>query len=147
MPDPIHVLCPHCGVANRLPAARLAEAPRCGACKAPLFDGHPVALDDAAFRAHLRGDDIPLLVDFWATWCGPCRTMAPEFERAASLLEPRVRLAKVDIDAAPALAAELGIQSVPTIALFARGREVARRSGAMPARQIAAWVAEAAAQP
>ena len=145
MPEPVQVVCPHCDTINRVPAGRLADAPRCGECRAPLFGGRPVPLSDARFRRHLGSSGIPLLVDFWASWCGPCRAMAPEFEAAARALEPRVRLAKVSTEEAPGLAAELRISGVPTLALFAGGREVARRAGAMPARRIAEWASRAAA--
>jgi thioredoxin 2 len=145
MPEPVQVVCPHCDTINRVPAGRLADAPRCGGCRAPLFGGRPVPLSDARFRRHLGNSGIPLLVDFWASWCGPCRAMAPEFEAAARALEPRMRLAKVSTEEAPGLAAELRISGIPTLALFAGGREVARQAGAMPARRIVEWASRAAA--
>ena len=143
MTDALHVVCPACDAVNRVPAARLAEAPRCGSCKGPLFARRPVELDETRFRHHARESGIPLLVDFWASWCGPCRVMAPAFEAAARELEPAMRLVKVSTEEAPRLAAELRIQSIPTLALFAGGREVARQAGAMRAGGITAWAREA----
>ena len=145
MSDAVELPCPDCGAVNRVPRARLADDPRCGHCKAPLFQGKPLALDEAGFRRHLRLSGVPLLVDFWASWCGPCRVMAPEFEAAAKLLEPRLRLVKVSTEEAEALAAELQIRSIPTLALFRGGREVARQAGAMRMRDIVAWAEHALA--
>jgi thioredoxin 2 len=145
MPELVQVVWPHCDTINRLPADRLADAPRCGKCRTALFEGRPASLSEARFRRHLSHSGVPLLVDFWASWCGPCRTMAPEFEAAARALEPRMRLAKVSTEEAPGLAAELRISGIPMLALFAGGQEVARQAGAMPARQIIEWASRTAA--
>lgn len=140
MNDPqILVACPHCGSMNRLPRSRLGETPKCGRCRQPVFAGKPVALTSATFDQHALRSELPLLVDFWAPWCGPCRTMAPQFEIAAKSLEPQVRLAKVDTEAEPALGARFGIRSIPTLVLLHAGKEIGRQAGATGADQIVQW--------
>jgi len=134
-----HVVCPHCQAVNRLHEERAGEKPRCGRCHQPLFNG-PVELTAGTFETHVSRNDIPVLVDFWAPWCGPCKMMAPQFVQAAATLEPRVRLAKVNTEAEPDLGARFGIRSIPTLALFRDGREVARQAGAMAAGDIVRWV-------
>ncbi len=140
MSDPLHLVCPHCHAVNRVPAERLGAAPACGQCHQPLFAGQPLAVDAAGFERQLARNDIPVLVDFWAPWCGPCKMMAPHYAQAAAQLEPRVRLLKVDTDAEQALGARYAIRSIPTLVLFKGGREVARQSGAMQAAGIVQWV-------
>jgi thioredoxin 2 len=135
----LQIACPHCHAINRVPAARLHEGAVCGRCKSRLFGGEPFALDAAHFDAHAGRSELPLLVDFWAPWCGPCRTMAPAYRQAAKLLEPRLHLAKVDTEAQPSLGARFGIRSIPTLALFQHGRELARQAGAMPVQAIVQW--------
>ncbi len=142
MTEPLHIVCPHCHTTNRVQAEHLGSNPDCGQCHQALFAGHPVELDDAtAFDKHLARSQIPMLVDFWAPWCGPCRMMAPAYEQAAALLEPKIRVAKVNTEAAQALGARFNIRSIPTLALFVGGKEVARQAGAMTnPSQIAQWV-------
>jgi thioredoxin 2 len=125
---------------NRIPAARLGDRPVCGKCRQPLFTGHPLVLNDSNFNQQLTRSDIPVVVDFWATWCGPCKMMAPAYEQAAAQLEPRVRLAKLNTEEAQQTAGRFAIRSIPTIVLFDRGREVARQSGAMSSPQLVQWI-------
>ena len=127
-----------------MPRAKLGQGAKCGNCHKALFEAHPLALDRARFDRHLEKGDLPLLVDFWAPWCGPCRAMAPEFERAAHRLEPNVRLVKVNVDEEPALAERYGIRSIPTLAVFSHGKEVARQAGTMSAADLERWVASVA---
>lgn len=145
MTEFVHVVCPHCTAVNRLPKDRLSAAPACGQCHQGLFAAHPAEVDATAFDRHLRRSEVPLLVDFWAPWCGPCRMMAPHFVAAAAVLEPRFRLLKVDTEAHPELGARYGIRSIPTLVLFSGGREVARQSGAMLEAGIVQWAQAQAA--
>jgi thioredoxin 2 len=140
MSDVIHVVCPHCNGLNRVPAARLGERPKCGRCHQPLFTATPVILNEDNFQRHVEDSDLPVVVDFWAPWCGPCKMMAPVFEQAAAQFDTRLRLAKLNTEEAPALAARYGIRSIPTLIVFRRGREVDRVSGALPPAQLSAWL-------
>ncbi len=140
MNDPLHVVCPYCHTTNRVRADQLLLHPDCGSCKRPLFSGHPVVLDEASFERHVQRSHLPVLVDFWAPWCGPCRAMAPAFEQAAAELEPHVRVVKVNTEDAPGLATRLNIRSIPTLALFRGGQEVGRQPGALTrASDIVQW--------
>jgi len=141
--DILNAVCPQCSAINRLPAARAGEQPDCGRCGAPLFDGRPVELDEQRFDRVVGRSGLPVVVDFWAGWCGPCRAMAPQFEAAAKRLAGRVQFAKVDTDRETGLAGRFGIRSLPTVVLMRDGREVARASGAMSAAQLEQWIARA----
>jgi thioredoxin 2 len=136
----LHVVCPHCDTVNRIAAPRLSEAPVCGHCHRRLFAAAPLDLSEANFQRFIERNDLPVVVDFWAPWCGPCKMMAPEYVAAAGELEPKVRLAKLDTEANPSLANRFTIRSIPTMVLFKGGREVARQSGAMGRADIARWV-------
>jgi thioredoxin 2 len=138
--DSIHVVCPHCDTVNRIQAARMNDRPGCGKCKQKLFTGNPVVLTECNFDKQITRNDIPVVVDFWAPWCGPCRMMAPAFKQAATELEPRVRLAKLNTEEAQSIAAQFNIRSIPTLAIFDHGREVTRQAGAMHQAQLMQWV-------
>lgn len=137
------VACPADGALNRVARDKLGAQPKCGKCGKPLFQGGTVDLTAANFGRHALKSDLPVVIDFWAAWCGPCRTMSPNFEAAAARLEPRVRMAKLDTEAEPAIAGRYGIQGIPTMVMLRKGREIARVSGAMPAAEIVRWVEQA----
>lgn len=139
MSEPVYIACPHCHKKNRVPGDKLTGEGNCGACKKALFTGKPLSLIATQFDRHL-GADIPLLVDFWAPWCGPCRQFAPTFEAAAKEFEPKVRLIKINTEEQTGLAARFAIRSIPTLMLFKHGKEKARASGAMSATQLKQWV-------
>ena len=141
MSDVFQVACPACLAANRVPAARMAEDPKCGKCGAALLDGAPAELNEDQFEPFVQRTELPVLVDFWAPWCGPCRAMAPHFERAAQQLKDRVRLVKVNTEDAPGLAARYNIRAIPTLVLFRNGVEQKRMSGALDAGALERWAA------
>lgn len=144
--DLLLVGCPHCHTMNRFPQAKLDQHPSCGRCHQPVFSGAPFALQSTNFDLHAARSDLPLLVDFWAPWCGPCQMMAPAFAQAAKTLEPWVHLAKVDTEAVPELGAQFAIRSIPTMILFHQGKELARQSGALPASGIVQFAQRALQQ-
>lgn len=144
--EKLHIVCPHCDAVNRLPSERLGEGGQCGRCRQRLFDGRPAELSEARLLRHLERSDIPVVVDCWAAWCGPCRTMAPIFRQAAAQLEPRLRFAKLDVDAAPGFSGRFGIRSIPTLIVFDRGAELARQAGVTDLGRLSQWLRQVAAR-
>ncbi|MFH1756526.1 MAG: thioredoxin TrxC [Pseudomonadota bacterium] len=140
MKEQMQIVCPHCSTGNRVESTRLGDWPQCGKCKHQLFVATPVELTGANFEKNISSNAIPVVVDFWASWCGPCKMMAPIFHQAAAQLEPRYRLAKVNMETEPGIAQQLGIQSIPTTIIFKNGKEIARRVGAMDLGTLLRWV-------
>ena len=140
MSNAVHVVCPHCGQINRIPEDRLIDRPNCGGCKQALFPGRPVELTIQSFERFVAKSDLPVVVDFWAPWCGPCKMMAPVFEQVAGEVSPQVILAKVNTEVEQSLAAQFGIRSIPTLAMFKGGNEGARLAGAMDAMNLKNWI-------
>ena len=135
----LHIVCPHCHATNRVPEDRLDASPKCGGCHQALFTAQPIELTENNFNLHISHSDIPLLVDFWAPWCGPCKMMAPTFAKAATILEPNIRLVKINTEEQQGLAARYNIRSIPTLALFKSGQEIARQAGAMNEQDLIRW--------
>lgn len=135
-----HIVCPACDATNRIPVEKMDANPSCGKCHKALFNNHPVVLSSKNFQQHINRNEIPVVVDFWAPWCGPCKMMAPAFEQAAAELTPSVRLAKLNTEDEQSIAGHLNIRSIPTMVIFKNGREIARQAGAMSTAEINAWV-------
>ena len=137
-----HIVCPNCAATNRVPTAKNASSAKCGRCKNALFSGHAFPATADTFGKHIEGNDIPVVVDFWAEWCGPCKMMAPVYEKMAGELEPQFRFLKVDTESEPALAAKYNIRSIPTLMVFKKGAIAAQRAGASDARSLRSWLQE-----
>jgi thioredoxin 2 len=140
MSEHLHIVCPHCNTTNRVLREKLDAGAKCGSCKEPLIADHPYELTKTSFDRHVTSNDLPLVVDFWAPWCGPCRMMAPAYEQAAAQLAPNVRLAKLNTEEEPEVAGRFGIRGIPTLIAFKNGREVARQSGAMDVSNLVGWI-------
>jgi len=140
MKNPLHVVCPHCDQINRIPRDRLGQEPRCGSCRHSLLDGNPVNLDATRFQRHAANSELPLVVDFWASWCGPCQMMVPVFEQVAHDYADRARFVKINTEQNPTLSSQYGIRSIPTLVILNAGREVTRQAGAMDINRFSAWL-------